>query len=170
LILQTYPPDAAGFLSRGKDRFTNPVGYTIHRETAVLLESILAEEEAAGGEITDALDKLIKIRAVQDFSASQAVAFIFALKGVLHEELAEVNASLDEILHIDDRIDRLALAAFDYYMKNRETIYQIKINEVKNRSNKLLQRANLMYEESGTQENSNNGGKDASRLKGGTGI
>jgi len=169
LIFKTYPPDAAGFLQRGKDRFANPVGHAIREGTAVLLDGIVTGEPADSPAIFKALDALIKIRAVQDFSPSQAVAFIFLLKRIFREELAEANASLDEISHLDDRIDRLALAAFDSYMKNREKIYQIKVNEVKNRSNKLLQRANLMFEKPGTQENSNNGGRDASRLKGGTG-
>jgi hypothetical protein len=72
--------------------------------------------------IAPALDALIRIRAVQDLTASQAVGFVFLLKPILRE-LAPVDDSLN------DRIDRLALMAFDKYMQCREQLADIRVNE-----------------------------------------
>jgi hypothetical protein len=38
---------------------------------------------------------------------------------------------LDELLHLESRIDALSLAAFDIYMACRERIAEIRIGEVK---------------------------------------
>ena len=51
-------------------------------------------------------------------------------------------------MKFESRIDKLAFLAFDIYMKCREKVYEIRVNEIKSeRENaiKLLERASLMY-------------------------
>ncbi len=166
MIFQTYPADGARFLQREKDRFANPVGSTICQSTEVLLEGLLTQGGEHGPGMAEALEAIVKIRAVQDFAPSQAVSFVFLLKDVLPEfAAAEAPLDLDEL---NARIDRLALVAFDCYMKNREQIHQIKIKEIKNRADRLFARSNAPFDTVINPTESNNGDGDMSSLKGGT--
>ena len=53
----------------------------------------------------------------EDFTAAQAVAFVFLLKRILRDPAR------------DERIDALALRAFDLYMQCREKIWEIKAKQ-----------------------------------------
>ncbi|MGQ9653846.1 MAG: RsbRD N-terminal domain-containing protein, partial [Thermodesulfobacteriota bacterium] len=85
---------------------------------------------------------------VQEFSASQAVAFIFSLKKVVREEIkgegAEPDLPVPEVLEFESKIDALALRAFDMFMGCRERIYEIRATEIRNRTMNLLRRAGLL--------------------------
>lgn len=86
---------------------------------------------------------------MQDFSASQAVSFIFLLKKVIREEIEEElkdNQSSLELAAFEVKIDELALLSFDIFMRCREKIYDLKAQEIKRMTFKLLQRANLICE------------------------
>lgn len=144
LILETYPPDAFSFLKKQKDRFANPVGYTLSTETDVLFEAILAEVDPEI--LSTSLDNIIKIRSVQEFSPSQAVRFIFSLKKAINDELGEEirdNTLFNELQEIEERIDKLALSAFESYVKSKEKIFQVRIKELKRSTNIILARYNL---------------------------
>ena len=133
-ILSTYPPEAAGFMQLQKDQFRNPVGHIISANAEKIFDEI------AGGynteRIKSLLDDIIKVRAVQDFSPSQAVGFIFSLKQVIHSEL-EYNIKNEkitkELMTLEHRIDQTALAGFDLYSEAREKINQIRLREVKSK-------------------------------------
>jgi hypothetical protein len=147
LILETYPADAQRFLKKQKDRFANPVGTTISKETENLYKQLLQRVETES--LSASLHRIFRIRAVQDFSPSQAVAFIFLLKRVIREELkSEIpeNRLFDELMIIESRIDDMALLGFDIYMRCREKIYEIRANEAKNRVSRLLQKSGLISE------------------------
>ncbi len=147
LIVETYPADTRRFLKKQKDRFANPVGTTISREIENLYEELLQGIDP--DRVSPILDRIIRIRAIQDFSPSHAVAFIFLLRRVIREELKNEireNRLFDELLVIESGIDDLALLAFDIYMKCREKIYEIRANESKNHVSMLLQRAGLICE------------------------
>lgn len=147
LILETYPADSQRFLNKQKDQFANPVGYTISKEIENLFKELLQGIETE--RVSPILDRIIRIRAVQDFSPSRAISFIFLLKGVIREQLEEEireDGLSDELLIFDSIIDDLALVAFDIYMKCREKIYEIRANQAKNQVSKLLERAGLLYE------------------------
>lgn len=150
VIIESYPPDTANFLRNKHNRFTNPVGATISQGVSDIYEELL--KGSTSSNISQFLDNIIKIRAVQDFTPSQAVFFIFPLKRIIREELrveiAEKQLS-DEILSLESTIDNLALSAFDIYMKCREKIYEIKANEVKSMTFRLLQMANLINDADG---------------------
>jgi len=148
LVLETYPPETARLLKHEPNQFANPVGHTTFHGMEGLLDELLLE----GGpeRLTPFLDKIIRIRAIQDFSASRAVGFVFFLKKIVREELEneawkEVVSS-GEVTAFETKIDELALLAFNVYMECREKLYEIRINEVKNMSHRLLQRANLIAE------------------------
>ncbi|MBI4795270.1 MAG: RsbRD N-terminal domain-containing protein [Deltaproteobacteria bacterium] len=90
--------------------------------------------------------EVIRIRALQDCSPSQALAFIFLLKNVVREELAEDFEKQNltaELMELDSRIDGLSLLGFDVYTRRREKLCELRVNEVKNRVSGLLRKSGL---------------------------
>ncbi|MEW6001071.1 MAG: RsbRD N-terminal domain-containing protein [Nitrospirota bacterium] len=147
LILETYPADTMRFLKDQKNKFSNPVGHTIRKGIEGIFEELTNEMDSE--RVSTFLDNIIRIRAIQDFSPSRAISFVFLLKKVIREELeSEIleNKLSDELLKFESKIDDLALLSFDIYMKCRERIYELKANELKNMYYRLLQKANLIYE------------------------
>ena len=147
MILETYPSDTSNFLKKQKNCFANPVGYNISQGINGIFDELL--NEADTDKVSPFLDNIIRIKAVQDFFPSQAMSFIFLLKKAIRESLGnkihETHIS-EELLLFESKIDDLALLSFDVYMKCREKIYELKSNEVRSMTFRLLQRANLICE------------------------
>lgn len=145
LIFSTYPPETTGFLKKEKDRFSNPVAYRIYEGAKGLVEAIVSG--AAAEELSRHLDEIIRIRAMQDFQPSQALAFVFFLKNVVRGELArEIQADAGlaaEMLEFESQIDGLALLGFDVYQKRREKLCEIKVDEIKRSVSGLLRKAGV---------------------------
>jgi len=144
ILLGSYSPDTVRFLKMEKDPFSNPVAHQLNRGLtdilAVLVEDLGVEEANA------ALDEVIRVLALQDAPPSRALAFIFTLKQVIREVLAEELEDLalaPELLELESRIDGLALLGFDGYTKRREKLCDLKVNEVKARVSGLLRRAGI---------------------------
>ena len=147
LILDTYPADTRRFLGKQKDPFANPVGNAIAKETdqicGILFEGFDPER------LTPLLDRIVRIRAVQDFSPSQALAFVFLLKRAIRSELEdEIRQDLlsRELSDFETRIDRLALLAFEIYMTCKEKLYEIRADQSCRQVSRLLERAGLISE------------------------
>ncbi len=147
LILKTYPQETAIFLKDQKDRFANPVGQTILRGIEDLFDEIVNGPDPE--KVNEYLDNIIRIRAVQDFSPSDAIGFLFLLKNVIRNELLKDirrNNLFEELLVIESGIDNLAGISFDIFMKCREKLYDLKANEVRNWTCRLLKSANMVKE------------------------
>jgi hypothetical protein len=146
-IIETYPLDTQGFLRREKDSFANPVGGIVKKEIETLYDEV-----TGGGDserIASCLTNIIRVRAVQDFIPSQAIAFVLHLKRIIREEAKKGDREIDdrgELDAIENRIDETALLAFDIYSQCRQKIYEIRVNEIRNQVGRLLERANLTYE------------------------
>ena len=85
LILKTYPQETAIFLKDQKDTFANPVGQTILRGIEGLFDEIVNGPDPE--KVNEYLDNIIRVRAVQDFTPSDAIGFLFLLKNVIRDEL-----------------------------------------------------------------------------------
>ena len=145
--IETYPSDTAKFIKSQKDPFANPVGRTIFQGLKALFDQLLKETDHEA--MRSLLDPIIRIRAVQNFSPSQATGFIFFLKDVIRNNLKkeDFQAQLfNELLVFESKIDELSLIAFNLYMQCREKIYELKANEMKNRTFRAFERAGLVRE------------------------
>ncbi len=132
-LIQTYPESTARFLSQEKDPFHNPVGHTLQQGLSTLFDGLIRSADVAS--LAPVLDSIVRIRAVQDFTAGQAIAFPFVLKQILRSEFAADSPRyFSEFAVLEARIDELALLAFDLFMKCREQICEIKVNEIKRRT------------------------------------
>ena len=143
LILNTYPADTSNFLKKQKNRFANPVGHTIYEGIEKIFDSLIQGVDLEN--VFPFLDNIIRVRAVQDFTPSQAISFVFSLKKVIREELESdknVTVPYNELLDLDSRIDALAMVSFDIFIKCREKLYEIRANELRNMTFRLLQKAN----------------------------
>jgi hypothetical protein len=139
MVFGSYAPEAARFFRSEKDAFRNPVGHSLLRCTEALYDGVALEEER--GRVSEALEALVRLRAVQEFSASEAVGFVFWLKRAVREGLREFGVEgelLPALVVLDARIDALAAAAFDLYGQCRERIYAIRVDEHRRRAASLL--------------------------------
>ena len=145
LTAQTYAPDTAKFIKSKTDPFANPVGGSILSGLDGLLDQLIHDMDPQI--ISSHLDPIIRIRAVQNFTPSQATAFILSLKKALRKHLTKELRDIRNIkglLELESKIDQLSLMAFDLYMQCREKIYQLSANEMKNRTLKAFERAGLV--------------------------
>jgi hypothetical protein len=146
-VTATYPSDTASFLQNQKDDISNPVGST----TLTGLNKIF--EELLGGmdreRLIRSLDPIIRIRAVQNFSPSNAAGIIFLLKKVIRNKIQidrQDHQRMMDLLDFESRVDDLGLLAFDVYMECREKIFDLRTNEEKRTFYKAFERAGLVKE------------------------
>ena len=146
-VVATYPTDTARFLKSQKDPFHNPVGKATIQGLTAAFDGLLAD--AAAPILSQALDPIIRIRAVQSFTPAQATAFVLDLKtitrDVLRKDLNNPEAFFD-LFEWESRIDVLLMVGFDIYVRCRETLFQLKIDTEKNRIYSAFSRAGLIVE------------------------
>ena len=88
-VLSTYPEEGAVLFQKQQDPFANPVGHSVREGTEGLLDSILDGMDP--GDLRQHLDRIIRVRAVQQFSPSRALSFLFSLKTILRGALPEAS-------------------------------------------------------------------------------
>ncbi len=137
--INTYPPQSAKILGKDANRFDNPIGAITHETVADVFNLILTDFTPESLERT--LDPVIRIRAVQAFSASEAVSFVYALK-----DIGEAILDAGMIREFDRLVDQIALASFNRFMKCREEIFLLKATESKRRIHRAFERAGLVAE------------------------
>jgi hypothetical protein len=137
--INTYPAQSAKILGKDSNRFDNPIGAVTHETIEDVFTLIIEDFNQETLERT--LDPLIRIRAVQSFSASEAVSFVFALK-----EIGEDIIDNSLIREFDKLVDRIALASFNKLSKCKEEIYLLKATESNRFMHRALKRADLVVE------------------------
>ncbi len=124
--LESYPHQATSFLASEKDPFRNPVGYALRNNMKIIVEQLLGSMH--NEQLAPALDAIIRLRVVQDFTPSEAVGFVFLLRAIV------LGANPPRPAMVEAHIDQLALMAFDHYMKCREQIAEVRANETRRRA------------------------------------
>lgn len=155
LAAATYPRDTAAFLLSKKDPFGNPVGQRLAIGVDAMFDNLVCGQ--APEEARSFLEDIIKVRAVQDFTPARAVGFVLLLKTAVREELRRAGPegwkdeagrglAAEEVLTFESRIDDLVLLAFDLFMGCREKLFELRANEIRNRTHRLLVKADLISE------------------------
>ncbi|MCA1990050.1 MAG: RsbRD N-terminal domain-containing protein [Desulfarculus sp.] len=149
-----YQSETSHFLRSKKDQFANPVGSTLGQGLDEVYDHILEGLERA--KVEPAVDRLVRIRAIQDFPPSQALGFILSLKHLIRERLAKElrrdPALAGELFAIDNQIDALALIAFDVYETCRERIHHLKAEEIKRLYYQAIKHSNVFCVVPGQEE------------------
>lgn len=123
---------SSGFFKKSTDQFANPVGVNIANGLTALFG--LLQNNADPKAYLQPLDQVVRIRAVQEFTPSQAVAPFLELKWVVKQVFSgdkKMQPLLPLLDTLDCEIDRMALAAFDIFMKCKEQLYSNRILELK---------------------------------------
>lgn len=141
-VLASYPKETARFLDSQQDPFQNPVGQNTLKSLQILIDLLGGDPEPEA--LRKALDPIVRIRAVQDFTPSKAVGFVFELKQVLRQTRPEIKLKADQWRYLDQCIDTMAMAAFDAFMACREKIYDLKADDIRERTYKAFARAGLV--------------------------
>lgn len=149
-VADTYAKQTASFLNQKGDRFANPVSAIISESLEKVFDGLV--EDAGVDELSESIDPLVRVRAVQGFSPSASISFVFFLKKILRDVITADDSEVAMDLELmDKKIDGLALICFDKFMECREKIYELKACEVRNRTFRAFERAGLLL-------NSKNGG------------
>lgn len=134
--LSTY--GSSGFFTKERDKFANPVGGNIREALDKLF--LMLSKGADSKEFTKPLEQLMSIRSVQDFTPSQAIAPLNAVKHITREVFEadkERKHLVAELYDFEFAVDLAVLSAFDIYMHYRERLYQVRINEIRSGSHIL---------------------------------
>ena len=146
-LINTYPDESAKFFGRQKNQFANPVGHTFRTNLEKIFDELLEEE--CSDRIKEYVDAITRIRAVQGFLPSEAVAYVYFLKDsileVLKKEIKE-GGLYQELVQFQNKLDQLTALTFDIYMQCREQLWEQRANFLNSRTHKLLERANLIKE------------------------
>jgi hypothetical protein len=149
-IFQLYPAESIRFLTSEKDQFANPIGHSIMEHTEKLFNELLAGEDIDSDKTDPELDEMLRIRAIHNFTPSEALKYLYILKEVIAQEVANIpemdNNQYSGLLTLYGRIDKVTLIAFDIYSKCREKLFEIKVQTAKNQVSGLLRRSDLICE------------------------
>jgi hypothetical protein len=140
-IAETYSEVTSRFLVNQKDRFQNPVGYAISESIGPIYDQVASAMD--NDQILEALDGIIRIRSVQDFTPTQTIGFVFQLKSVIQEVIdpqLRTAEKWNELADLGARIDRVALLAFEKYTECREHLHRVRNREVERRAMNLPER------------------------------
>ncbi len=126
------------FFIKERDKFANPVGGSVRDAYTRLFALFMKKTDPQ--EFVEPLTHFVNIRSVQEFSASQAVSPIHAVKHITRDILAKDKERahlVNELYDFEFAVDMAVLAAFDLYTEARERLYKVRIEEIKS-GNHLL--------------------------------
>ena len=127
VLIDSYPRETAAFLRSVKDPFANPLGGNCAQWLGVLFDELAQHMDRVT--IVTYVDRIVRIRAVQNFLPSQAIEFIPLLKKIIRVECAEQlrdSRLLSELEGFESsRIDILYDIAAAIYKECKETLRSI---------------------------------------------
>jgi len=128
--LSTY--QSSSMFQEQQDPFANPIGGCVKTTLKTLLPLLIKGGDSSV--FSEPLSHLMHLRAVQEFSPSQAVAPLTAVKHITRDILEsdeQSNSLMAELYDFEFAVDLAVLAAFDLYMECREKVYKVRIDEIK---------------------------------------
>lgn len=143
-LLEEYPSEGRQFIGNiKKDRFDNPLGFTLFEGLVGLFDYLLHKKSLNGN-----IETFIRLRAVQDLKPSEALNFVFNLKEIIHKELSVSSdkALMEDFFALSVEIDTIALRLFDIYMESRERLNEVKVNELRNMTAWILKKVDILKE------------------------
>ncbi len=120
------------FFKKSPDKFANPVGGNTREALSTLFK--LLSKNADPKKFAEPLDQVMRIRSIQEFTASEAVGPIYAVKHITRELLekdSERKHLISELYDFEFAVDLAVLSAFDLYAQCRERLYKVRIKEIK---------------------------------------
>ncbi|MBS3808674.1 MAG: RsbRD N-terminal domain-containing protein [Desulfobacterales bacterium] len=147
-LMNTYPNESARFFKDTADPFANPVGAVMRKGITELFEVVTAESYDPQAAYT-ALEPVIRVRAIQEFSPSAALGFITEIKDIIDRDTAEAGAgqaSRQDLGLIAANADRALLTAFDIYVDCKKHVYNLRARQARDSVRQLLIKKELISE------------------------
>jgi len=143
--LEVYSADARKFFQKKNNRFVNPVGDTLRRGVGAFVDGLIGDEPPAA--LCSHLEEIVQIRSVQQMPPSEALGFVMRLKEVVRDVSTKKRKSPPELeknlAGLASKIDATSLQLFDLYIKYRERLFDIRVNDVKRQVSHLLKRTSF---------------------------
>lgn len=158
-----YPLGSTGFIRTSTDRFKNPIGIITQTSLNVLYDAVIGEDIDLA-QVHQALEELVKLRAVQEMPASRAVGPMVQLKTLFKTEVfdelvkenkdSKVLAELfEDFFTVEARIDGLLLLSLDLYAADREKVFNLRVEEIHRSQSQVVRWAKLREEKMSTNHN-----------------
>lgn len=147
-VISSYPEESARFFRDTRDPFANPVGAALKKGITDLFEVIRADtfdRDAAHA----ALEPMIRVRAIQEFTPSEALGFITAIKTIMEndsEAAARSGAGAEKLQRMAENADKALLTAFDIYMECKKHVYGLRARQARDSVRQLLIKKELISE------------------------
>lgn len=133
--------DAALSLFSDKTASSSLIAEALSDGLGMILDGLEHDDET----LENGLNSVTRILAVQPFAPSSALSVFFSMKHIITETARNVpeHSLMDdqEKARFFTRIDDITLMAFDRYMMHREKLYQLKVEETRNRMYMALRRS-----------------------------
>jgi hypothetical protein len=118
-----------------------PIGEALFEGFGLILDEI----EDHGEKLGEAVNQIARILAVQAFPPSRSLSIFFELKSVIHA-VSGMGRADNAMKQADwdacqSRLEQITLDAFDRFMRHREKIYQLKVEDTQRQMFMLLRRA-----------------------------
>jgi len=137
---------AGKFLSVNKNQFGNPIGFTLQQDLPIIFDELSGNMD---NEVLEAsIENIIKIRAVQEFSPAEATGFINLIKNIVISEaqvMMTEKSFIDSYFTFEKNIDTANGIAFEKYLEMKLKLSEIKINEIRNRNQRMVDRLTKKY-------------------------
>lgn len=117
-----YAGQTAAFVTSEGDRFRNPVGHVLREGFLCIVQELLGGMDPV--RLQQALEAVVRVRAIQSLTVGQAVGFVFPLRSILQD--VETGLAAEAVA---TRIDALAMLAFEEYVRCRERLVEVRLNE-----------------------------------------
>jgi hypothetical protein len=148
-VKETLPPGSSDLSDQQEVEATVFVGDNLALGLEGLFNALL--QGVMPDDISRFLNNMIRLRASQDATPSQAMALIIQVKKAVRQELGSEILSDprlgEELTAWDSVVDDLILFAFDIYVRCREEVLEFKAQEAKNETLKLLKKAKLISDD-----------------------
>lgn len=112
--------------------FANPVGQAFQESMAKILDGLA--DKVTADEYTAPLDRVVRVLAVQGLPAGVAIRFLFVLRDLLDQN-ADLTQAEKKVWQ--KQLDALAEQSVEIWCECRETVAQLRINELRNRIHHL---------------------------------
>ena len=136
------------------DPFSNPLGDAYSTELGAIFDVLVDDRPL--DEIQPNLDRITQITCIQKLMPSEALSFVFRLKGIVRSMLPgkPQPAELATVQHVESRIDQLVMLAFDGYVGHHKRIAEIRIRETKRKVSTMFRMNQIAWDEPepGSQE------------------
>jgi len=121
-LRRVFGADAAA--NSAPDPIENPFLCAARSDLRRIVEILLSDAPVDASTVIP--EDLVRLRAVQDISAAEAVSHMFVLKDIVRERLS-ADPGYEQLMQ---RLDFLALHTFNAYARCREALYQLRLQQI----------------------------------------